>query len=319
MQKSIYKLLITLAIFGAVASCNTDDPTGDAGPPARVFLIDGQLEEPGTGNIIPWRTDAVSAQLSDMGLKLTAADGRDTLFVAVQGLDTLMYNITSMSPLSGMNRFESTDSDSTVTLYTFKADGSGGGVLNITSVDEAAKRFSGELMVEYFNPINNSDFFRLISASLNNIPYQDGTAGGDDGGGDGGGDDDDDDPEISGSISFLVDGSENSFDNISALNSGAQLGFTGNQGLFQQVPSINFTVPSDIAPGSYDVTDVEVSITYNESFSAIFVADEGTLEITTHDTENNLIEGTFNFLGRNFANQETRQITEGTFSVSYLD
>ncbi len=295
--------LTSILLF--LASCdNAEDP-----PPASAptFLLSGQLVDPVTGETSAWSTNSVTAELDEAGLRIKAVRGSDTLFIAVAGADSGSYSITQQSPLGPLNRVESVDQNG-FTLYTYQANGNGGGVLNITKNDSVNRTISGDFFVKYFNPINNSDFFELTDAQFRNIAYSIF----------------DDGPDIEnpgiGTISFTAGSNNYSFDMATGDAAGSIITLTGVTPPLS-VPSINLTLEQDIEPGTYPIDGTSaITALFVQSVTEFFVADSGSMEITAHDTINNNISGNFTFKGLlTSGGPDSIQVTNGVFEMNYTE
>lgn len=85
--------------------------------------------------------------------------------------------------------------------------------------------------------------------------------------------------------------------------------------------TIGITLPSDITVGEHELSfaffptaQYTIGPTLN---SQILVLDEGSVNITKHDTQNKIIEGSFSFTAYELLGTATAEITEGSFSASY--
>jgi hypothetical protein len=295
--------LIFVLLFSA--SCNnTEDPPA---APSPSFILSGQLVDPVTGESSAWATNTVTAELDAEGLRIKAVRGSDTLFIAIAEADSGSYFITQQSPLGSLNRVESVGENG-LTLYTYQANGNGGGVFNITNSDSLNRTITGDFFVKYFNPINNSDFFELTDAQFKNIVYD--LEGDDPGMGN---------PGI-GTISFTVGSTDYEFDMATGDAAGSTITLTGVTPPLS-VPSISLTMAQDIETGTYAL-DGTSSVTglFVQSVTEFFAADSGSMEITAHDTINNNISGNFAFKGLlTSGGPDSIQVTNGAFEMNYIE
>jgi hypothetical protein len=84
--------------------------------------------------------------------------------------------------------------------------------------------------------------------------------------------------------------------------------------------TIAITLEANITPGDYEFTGTSLPMAqYNLSLTNANLG-EGTFTITTHDTENRRITGTFSFIASPVLGdpEASFEITEGRFDVSYL-
>lgn len=306
MKHTLLQSLVLIFVLLFSASCNDDDDDITA-PSAQTFLLSGQTVDPATGATSVWATNSVSAEFDSEGLRIKAIRGNDTLFIAVAGVDSGAYSIDQLSGLGLLNRFESIG-ETGLTLYTFQANGNGGGMFNITKNDTVNNTITGDFFVKYFNPINNSDFFELNDAQFRNINYSIS--------------DDGSDPVNSGvgSISFTAGDADYTYEMATGAVDESLIELTGVTPPLS-VPSISLTIASDIEPGTYSLDGTSmITALFVQSVTEFFVADSGSMEILIHDTLNNNISGNFAFKGLITSGaQDSIQVTNGVFDMNYLD
>jgi hypothetical protein len=111
-----------------------------------------------------------------------------------------------------------------------------------------------------------------------------------------------------------VNGTMVNFDEIQILGSGGYMTLMGLSG--NNLETIQLRIDETLGPDTYAITDgvlVDVSADYSTNDTSI-TATEGTLTIISK--ENGWIKGTFSFSGTD-ENDETIQITEGSFNIEY--
>ena len=84
--------------------------------------------------------------------------------------------------------------------------------------------------------------------------------------------------------------------------------------------NIGIVLPDNILPGTYDLDffgDYVAIYNQDSSGNNAFASDSGTVTITTHNVTTKKIVGTFNFVGSSFFSPTTKNITNGTFDVTY--
>jgi len=300
MKHSIHSLLFIAAALFVIVSCNSDDET--TAPPAPTFKLSGQSVDPATGDVSQWATNNVSAELSSVGLRIKAVRGVDTLFIAIANVDSGAYFIDQEPPLGPSNRIESAGENG-FTLYTFQANGNGGGVFNITQNDSLNRTITGDFSVKYFNPINNSDFIELNNVQFRNLSYGISGSG----------------PQNlgEGSISFTADGVDYAYDDATGevIDSVITIiGFTP-----PLTPSITISIGQSLEPGVYPLDgSASVDGLFVLSVTEFFGADTGRVEILMHDTLTKNISGNFNFLAvPNSGEGDSLQVTNGVFDMNY--
>ncbi|HKK39368.1 MAG TPA: DUF6252 family protein [Cryomorphaceae bacterium] len=308
MKQTLLQAILLISVLLLSASCSEEEETPVF--PTPNYLISGQTIDPVTGATSLWATNSVVAEFDAEGLRIKAINGSDTLFIAVAGVDSGEYFIDQESELANLNRYE-TLGENGLTLYTFQANGNGGGMFNITANDTINKTISGDFSVKYFNPINNSDFFELNNAQFQNLNY--GSFIG---------------PPVSapgtGTISFTQGGVDYLFEGEDAtayIDVGPVIRM---QGVTQPSPpetSISIAFETDITVGSY-ILDGTTPLTAGvvKNLTEVFLADSGSLEILMHDTINNDISGTFNFKGfSSLTSSDSTYVTDGVFNINYLE
>ncbi len=87
------------------------------------------------------------------------------------------------------------------------------------------------------------------------------------------------------------------------------------QSINTQLSGVTLTIPS-VEVGTYDVTGTTVAALYNEGTSS-YPGLSGTITITESDTEKKSIKGTFSFSAKEAITGVAKEITDGTFCVSY--
>jgi len=294
-----------------LVSCN-DDEEGMPEETRSSFSINGQVTDPSTGNQSAWSANAVDVNFGAQGLSFKAGVGSDTLYVAIESVDSGLYVVDGTSDLSAFNRYEVFSSaDSSISLYTYKADQSGGIVFNILSNDTVNQRISGFFSANYFNPVNNSDFFQLTDATFD-ISYAPPPGA----------------PVFvpgGGTISFLRDGANQVYDNATGLlneNDIIVMDGTVTSGSTFTSIQLAFTDTLDVDTFMIGSGQILLEATYLESVGVMFdafSADSGSVIITTHDTINNNISGQFNFKALNDQGTDSIYITMGEFDMNYIE
>lgn len=302
MKHSVPSLFFIAAALTLIVSCNSDDET--TAPATPTFKLSGQVVDPATGDASQWATNDVSAELSSAGLRIKAVRGADTLFIAIANVDSGTYFIDQEPPLGPLNRIESAGENGPI-LYSFQANGNGGGVFNITQNDSINQTITGDFSVKYFNPINNSDFFELNNVQFRNLSY--GLSGSAP-----------QNPGV-GSISFTADGVDYSYDNATGevIDSVITIiGFTP-----PLTPSITISIGQSLEPGIYPLDgSASVDGLFVLSVTEFFSADTGRVEILMHDTLAKNITGNFNFLAvPNSGEGDSVQVTNGVFDMNYIE
>lgn len=86
------------------------------------------------------------------------------------------------------------------------------------------------------------------------------------------------------------------------------------------IENIGINIPDNIAPGTYSMSfmgNYSGMYTIDNSGMGSFMSDTGSITISSHDTVNDKIIGTFNFDAGSLFSDDEYSITNGSFSVEY--
>ncbi|MCH2216433.1 MAG: DUF6252 family protein [Flavobacteriales bacterium] len=309
MLRRTNQFVVLIAIYLSIVSCNDDKETPEVPQPS--FDIKGTVTDPITGNESDWNTNVVDVKFNAQGLSFKAGIDGDTIFVAVESVDSGMYIVDGTSLLSEMNQYKAfSPVDSTFTLYTYQADGNGGIIFNILNNDPIKQRVGGFFSAEYFNPINNSDFFRLNDAeftfSYAPPPGEPGFV-----------------PGV-GFISFIKDGLPQVFPAATGINDGDTLIVLQGITSVTTFPSINLNLADTLGVDTFFFGEGNnvISANYVQSLGgniSAFIADSGFVIITMHDTISNDISGQFSFKALNESGTDSIYLNAGAFEMNYID
>ncbi|WP_159800219.1 DUF6252 family protein [Flavobacterium sp. MK4S-17] len=176
----------------------------------------------------------------------------------------------------------------------------------ITNINTTAKTISGTFRFTGY-PIDTESGLPIIeftNGTFQNVPYT-GTIPGTNPG---------PTPTDEEYYKAKVNGTMVNFDEIQILGSGGYMTLMGLSG--NNLETIQLRIDETLGPDTYAITDgvlVDVSADYSTNDTSI-TATEGTLTIISK--ENGWIKGTFSFSGTD-ENDETIQITEGSFNIEY--
>lgn len=286
--------LPVLMIFGLV-SCLKEkslDSTGDGGAGILRMKIDGKqwtANKTASATIMNEHVTIMGASQDNFDLMIqikTTSVGTYQLDQASDHIAIVIDN-NEASPVG-----YSTDQGANSSIA--------GGTVNITKIDEATKRMSGNFTFKLYRSIDDKSIM-ITEGVFENLPY---TA----------------DPPTSGTgnaFKCKIDGTE-----WIAPQAGGAL----NQGMIAIVGTENATktmtisVSETIVPGDYalDNTNIFYMAIYLDGNKAYGAGAGGTLKITEH--QNRTIKGTFQFTAEDQANPPVNPnvaITEGSFSVTY--
>lgn len=180
----------------------------------------------------------------------------------------------------------------------------GGGVVNITSIDEVNKTMTGTFSFKAKRSTDNS--YRTISEGVfTNLPYITSL------------------PPTSSNDTLTVKIDGTSFAPVSIngiyVSMLSSIAINGTDGAASKTIGLNF--PSDITVGTYSIGSILDPYygQYNPNSSTFLSSSSGTLEILFHDPASKRIRGKFSFDASQFGGGgATAKITEGYFAVTYL-
>ena len=123
---------------------------------------------------------------------------------------------------------------------------------------------------------------------------------------------------VNGSIKWNFNGS--SYCANANIIAGYAIGLTLN-GI--TLSGVSFTMELDsVAPGTYNISQDENNIVYTDQLGLSWLSmdsNAGSIIVTSHDTVSNKIRATFNALLKSPITGQTKQITNGQISVTYVE
>ncbi|MFW5695705.1 MAG: DUF6252 family protein [Alkalispirochaeta sp.] len=129
---------------------------------------------------------------------------------------------------------------------------------------------------------------------------------------------DDDDPDTDETYTATIDGEAWSAPEASVVFSQGNLRIEGNTP--EEEFDIWITVPEDIAVGTYDLGSgsddppTAVLVTEGSSSGTHYPDPAGELVIESHDTDNDNIKGTFEFVAKKTDGTDEHSVTDGTIN-----
>jgi len=118
-------------------------------------------------------------------------------------------------------------------------------------------------------------------------------------------------------FSAKVNGANYVATNVTAIDMMGSISIIGRRG---NVENISINVPNNIAPGTYSLLFMGTyngMYTIDNSGMGSFMSDTGSITISSHDTTNDKIIGTFNFDAGSLFSDDEYSITNGSFNVEY--
>lgn len=293
--KFIFSLFVVAIAFQA---CSSSDDSGDSAQPGT-FQVDfnGQT----------YVADVVSATIIDDVINVTGLRGSEgenvtlTVFGSTEG--TYQLGVTSNQVEVNGAAYIEPNNDGTGVFVALTDGVTSQGQLIITEIDETNLTISGTFEFTATNQ-NTQEVMELTNGVFFQIPYNDGLVGNDN------------------TFFAKVDGNEFVEDSVNgarttlAGSTTISISATKNNG-----HTIGLFFDGDVQPGTYDFGGFGgIPIAqYNLGTSELNIG-SGTFTITSHDTANKRIVGTFEFTATPFGGTGTTTyaITEGSFDVVYF-
>jgi len=295
MKKLVLRLGLIVSVFTiALGSCDKpeDTPPPEETTKSLTAKVDG---DDFVGELIFGKID------QNHNLIINAVNNQDAEIVLdIKNFDGAgEYDLSALFPGKGTYTPDTSGTD----LFSSSSENGNGSVI-ITNWNDTDSIVDGTFS---FKAELNSDtlFVDLTNGEFKNIPVtfiEDMT------------------PDGNNSFLVKVDGVnwEQNGNSVSGqINNDTTLNITA-QNTTSTPSSFTINLPNDIAAGTYTIIEnnPDLQIIYTESFNT-YVSISGSIEITEHNLENNHIEGVFNFVGNNSVTSETKNFTNGEFSVDY--
>lgn len=207
------------------------------------------------------------------------------------------YDVNVPNPIAAIAYAPNSTEPAYVGFYDNKCSGQ----VKITKLDVANKLVSGTFNMYGGRYFQFLDFYtNVTNGKFENIKYE---------------------TEITSTntntFTAKVDGTPLTIKSVNGFASGSILQVGGSSA--QNFPAIGLVLPTNVSPGTYDLTGVggTYSAIYNESSSKSFISTTGKVTISSHNVASKTIKGTFYFEAKEFLTTDKRTISEGTFEVKY--
>lgn len=303
-----------LCLFSALtivlASCSNDDSSNSADPIVESGKLQFDFENK------TFISTSVQAIVGDDFISISAirATNGDHIQITVPSNKTGTYTFSNNSnPNENLALAYSPSSNeysAFIALSKLDADDVFGSSdytdtasITITSIDSKTKKISGTFQFTglRFNSSNKIETKTITKGSFKDIAFTSEAPVNNDN-----------------SFSTKLDGSNFLPTNIFATSSLGKIAITANRG---SVENIAILVPNTIKPGTYNVGDSAFNyiIRYSKDLTnqGMFDASKGTITISSHNTTERTINGTFTASLASFFTTEKHEIAQGTFSVKY--
>lgn len=257
-----------------------------------------------------WTLPVVSAILSPEQSVITATDAEtgETLEIFFPSNQTGVYNNSGSDAAEGFAEYTLPGGAQTYSSLNFENAGENAlFILSIDFINEDSQTMSGSFQIATYSQDGLSGA-TFSSGSFTDIPFTGDTEPGDGGGGGGGNED---------SFSALIDGADFETQSIVAAETSGNILITATSSSGNSLV-INFS-SSAMAGSSFELTAGSTNTgTYQTSGFQTYTATSGSIDITAHDTDANVVSGTFTFVATEFLGTNTISVTEGNFEVTYL-
>tara|TARA_R110002050_G_scaffold233063_1_gene368725 strand:+ start:8019 stop:8942 length:924 start_codon:yes stop_codon:yes gene_type:complete len=296
-----------LLLLCCITSCNVE-PYEDGTSPENNETETNT--EPGTFKVDfdnkTYKADIVSATILDNVINISGlrSASQDAVIISVFTTTTGTYPLGITQNSVETNSVTYADPGTGNVWPSVKDFTTKQGEVTITEIDEVNKTISG---IFYFTGYNVSQESKEFTKGVfNKIPYATNV------------------PTSNNGNTFFakVDGVEFLEEGIG----GALLSIPGTPSIITisatktSLETISISVNADITDGTYEFSSFDPPLgQYNLSLTDGVVSDSGTLTITSHDTFNKRIIGTFSFKASSILGTgSSYEITEGSFDVTYL-
>jgi len=285
------KILITILIIGGIFiglnSC--EDNNANANRPLMTALVDGST----------WRCPEPNARVSENQIIVygTSAEGQTiqlTVFAGEKGLYTL-----SAANLHEGKLTPNTSANSTIYSTSFNDGGSG--QVRISSINEDDRTISGSFNFRAYKEedsgnktVTNGEFTKIPYKYINTV----------------------DTSQVNNILTANIDGTDFVSTSIVSVLSEGIIEIKGTRS--DSFQSITLFIPEGQTTGIFNIDPVNgpIMANYQSSLSPM-PATAGSCTIAEHNTETNIIRGTFFFNVDN--DGETVELQNGYFEVQYVE
>ncbi|HKK67693.1 MAG TPA: DUF6252 family protein [Bacteroidales bacterium] len=287
MKKRNLLILISAIILTGFFFTACEDEPADTNRPLMTALVEGST----------WRSPEPNARVSDNQIIVygTSADGQSiqiTVYDGEKGVYTL----------NAANLHEGTltpNTSSYAEIYSTSNHSDGSGQVRISSINEDDRTISGSFNFRAYK--QDGGYKNVTNGEFTKVPYKYINTS--------------DTTSVVNVLTAIVDGDDFTAANISAADSSDIIHITGS--LDEAFESITLEIPNTLGGGAHsiDPNNGPVMAFYQEGLSN-YPAVAGSTTISEHDTENNIIKGSF-FFNVEDNDDQTIEISGGYFEVQY--
>ncbi len=285
------KTLITALIFGGImfglSSCEDDNT--NVNRPLMTALVDGST----------WRCPEPNARVSENQIIVygTSAEGQTiqlTVFAGEKGVYTLnAANMHEGKLIPNTSAY--------ATIYSTSYNDGGSGQVRITSINEDDRTISGNFNFRAYKEsdagnktVTNGEFTKIPYKYINTI----------------------DTTQVNNMLTSIIDGTDFVATSVVSVLSDGIIEIKGTRS--DSFQSITLFIPEEQSTGIFNIDPINgpIMANYQSSLSPM-PATAGSCTIAEHDTESNIIRGTFFFNVDN--DEETIELQNGYFEVQYVE
>ena len=287
------KIFLSLALIAFVMiGCSKDDDGNND---------DNNNNPPASG--LTAKIDG-TAWTSSMNI-VTIKDGMTSIVGSSAKSTTLTINIVSES--TGTYQLDDSSVHSAMLVddsgtYTSGGDSLAGGEVIISDINTTDSTITGTYHFDLYALFSGGKK-SVTEGTFTNLKFS-----GDNGGGNNG----------DGTMQMDVDGTTWIPETVTSASALGLITLAGvDDGTSHQ---IIFLLPDTISTGTYEWADLGIiALTYVNEDDIPLYPNSGSLHITSHNTTTNLFEGTFDFEATDMVNSTSVSVTNGAFSVNYLE
>jgi len=189
------------------------------------------------------------------------------------------------------------DNDATYSTNQFDGSKPLPGTISFTKFDKTAKKVSGSFNFKVKRVTDNGE--KTVTGTFENVAYDDKIP-----------------PTPAKTMTAKVDGTAWTAVTVNAISSNLTktIQIIGNA---SNGTTIGLTLPYKILPGTYNTANFgSTTAQFNPSSLTFMMAESGSITVTSHDQDAEIIKGTFNFLAKDDVLGQ-KSITEGSFVAVY--
>ncbi len=298
-------------------ACGDDDGGGNGDGPAETTgtitatrtVIPGENQQPIVDE--SWTLPFVTATRFQNRINITSIDestGESLTFLLPDNGQGVYQNNTD-DPLAGTVAWVPGEGEISLSSIAPNDPGPESSmVVQITNIDTTAKVLSGNFTTVVKSPMNPANYAIFQEGAFIDVPYSNEIDGGADGFGEG-------------TLTCDVDGE--AFEQVTFLaNAQPMIDKLNVTAVSADQISIGLTFPIDVESGTtfeFGAFTQEFAASYTYELTDFYSAIDGTMTVTTHNPDENFIEGTFSFDVGTTGGAVEAEIRNGVFEATYAE